>query len=169
MKTIITFTIAMLFAFTAIGQDATSYSITNYGWHSTDTKAWVLKTAIDTMSADVAPDTIISGTDTIIYDFPDTLIILAPGNYGTNFGGLLIMNMDTIGAATDLVGTVDIMMAQCASCPYTIEKTINLPDVDTYSRDTFDLRDIKMQLRFIVSAGLGSVQSWVTLKPAGSW
>lgn len=171
MKVLITTLFALfLYGITSSQTVDTTLTKADYQWFQTDTKTWTFQSPVDTISAKAGStqDTVIVGAgDTLFYNFPDTLIVNFPHNLGTGFVGAATINMDNIGAHTTLTGTYAVQTAQCESgCPWTTEVSSALPANTASTRVLFEVRNIKMRLLIIGTGGFGSVNSWITIKPA---
>lgn len=147
----------------------TTVTSADYQWYQVDTKTWTFQTPADTLSAKSGStqDTVVVGVgDTLFYDYPDTVIINFPHNFGTGFVGAATVNMDDIQTFTDLTGTFAIQTAQCETCRWTTEVSTALPAVTATTRVMFEVRNIKMRCLIIATGGFGTADAEITLKPA---
>jgi len=168
MKGILFLVIAMLFTVNAISQsDTTTATSSEYGWFQTDTKTWRFILGPDTLSGVNEPDTFIVDGDTILTDYPDTLIINFPHNLGNYFIANLTMTTDTISGEDALAGTYKVLTGPCADCYFDAGTgpSGNIPADGTPEQDDGTILDIKMRLRIIATGGMGILNTWITLKP----
>lgn len=153
MKTLLTIIFSCI-AFIVISQD-TTYTLrqSEYEYIGTDnSKAWTYEFTTDTIDA--------SSND-------DTLVIILPQKFGTALFGLIEVTVDTITLEDILVGDFEVKQSQClAGCPVSGEggsipaNTITVGGADFYVKQT------RMWLEVISTAGIGVLHFWITLKPS---
>lgn len=131
--------------------------------YQTKDDAWTFSTIPQTISGLTEPDTLIISGDTILTDWPDTLIINFANDFYGQYNGHTTLRLDTIINESPLViSKVIVYGAQCGSCEF-----IKISE-DAVAPYDFTIPDIKLRLAIIATAGTGKISTKTTLKKTES-
>lgn len=146
--------------------DTTQLASDYYKWYSTADRTWALNLGNDTISAETN-DTLVIDGDTILTDWPDTVVWTFPNTFADYFSVAITVSVDSIPGEDSLVGDWILMSAPCSDCAF-LSGTITgdtLPAVGTSLYKAGDLTDLKMIYRVTATTGVGVVRTRITLKP----
>lgn len=121
--------------------------------------SYTFNTPSQVVSGLSAPDTLIIAGDTILTNWPDTVIINFPVNFYDSYNGHTTVNITAISGETALgIAKIIAYGSQCQGCKFTkISEDASAP----YD---FTVPDIRLQLRIVATSGTGRIQTETTLK-----
>lgn len=121
--------------------------------------SWMFSTPSQVISGLTEPDTLIISGDTILTDWPDTLIINFPYDFVDSYAGHTTIKTEAISGETSLtIAKVMWYGAACGTCEF-----IKIGEDATAPYD-FTVPDIRLRLIIVATAGTGRVSTKTTLK-----
>lgn len=121
--------------------------------------SWTFSTPAQVISGLTAPDTLIISGDTILTDWPDTLVVNFPFDFYDSYNGHTTIRVEPISGETALtIAKVVTFGANCATCEW-----VKISE-DTSEPYDFTVPDMRLRLEIIATAGTGRITTKTILK-----
>lgn len=121
--------------------------------------SWTMVVPFQTVSGLNEPDTLVISGDTILTDWPDTLIVSVPYDLYDKYDCHVTLKTEAISGESALtISKVMAYTAQCGTCDF-----IKISEDATAPYD-FTVPNMRLKLYIIASGGTGKLQTRITLK-----